>query len=77
MAAAEVRRQLRAATRAWRKLLRRRIKPVTALRVFGRSCWKIIQLLSRLSLLVIGGSVVAVLMVLIRLVLKIRGAKAG
>ena len=77
MAKAEIRRQLRVTARAWRKLTMRRIKPLTAVRLCGRSCWKITLLLSRLSVLVIGGSVVALLMVVVRLIVKLRGSGSG
>ena len=65
------------AARAWRKLLRRRIKPSTALHVVGRSCLKTLQLFSRLSLLVIGGSIVAVLMIVVRVASRLFRSKAG
>jgi len=77
LAKAEIKRQLRVTVRAWRKLMLRRIKPTTALRLCARSCWKIARLLSRLSLLVVGGGVVALLVVLARLVTKLRGTRPG
>ncbi len=77
LAKAEIKRQLRVTVRAWRRLMLRRIKPTTAIRLCGRSCWKITLLLSRLSLLVIGGSVVALLVVSARLITKLRGFRSG
>jgi len=77
LAKAEIKRQLRVTVRAWRKLMMRRIAPTTALRLCARSCWKITRLLSRLSLLVVGGSVVALLVVLARVVSKLRGFGSG
>ncbi len=77
MAVVEIKRQIRVSARAWRKLLRRRIKPAIATRVLMRSCLKVTHALSLLTLLVIGASIVATLMVSTRLVFKLRNAKFG
>ena len=75
MAVVEIKRQMRVSARAWRKLLHRRIKPVIAARVLLRSCLKVTHALSLLTLVVIGGSIVATLMISTRLVFKLRSLK--
>lgn len=75
MAVVEIRRQVRVTARAWRKLLRRRISPAIAFRVFIRSCGKALHALSLLMILVVGGSVVVVLMLMTRLFYRLRGSR--
>jgi len=72
MAVAEVKRQVRAMTRAWRKLLRRRIHPSIALRLVLRNCRKVLHAVSLLTLLIVGGSIVAALMLTTRLFFRLR-----
>ncbi len=74
MAVVEIKRQMRVTSRAWRKLLRRQIKPAVAFRVISRSCLKVLHALSLLTLLIVGGSIIATLMVSTRLVFKLRKA---
>jgi len=75
MAVAEVKRQVRAITRAWRKLLRRRIHPTVALRLVLRSCGKVLHAVSLLTLLIVGGSIVAALMLTTRLFFRLRNLR--
>jgi len=75
MAVVEIRRQVRATSRAWRNLLRRRIHPSIALRLIIRSCGKVLHAVSLLTLLVIGGSIVAALMLITRLFFRLRDSR--
>jgi len=77
MAVAGIKRQARIATRAWRRLLQRRISPVVAFRLFVRSCARITHALFLLALFIIGGGIVALLMVTTRLFFRAREYKAS
>jgi len=79
MAIKEIRRQFRVTGRAWRKMVRRDIKPYVAFGIFLRSGKRILRALATFTLLVIGGGIFATLFVSTRLICKLRrsGDRAG
>jgi len=72
MAIREIKRQCRLTGRAWRKMVRRDIKPYIAFGIFLRSGKRILRALATFTLLVIGGGIFATLFISTRLVCKLR-----
>jgi len=79
MAIKEIRRQCRLTGRAWRKMVRRDIRPTVAFGLFLRSGKRILRALATFTLLVIGGGIFATLFVSTRLVCRLRrsGDRSG
>jgi len=75
LAVVEIRRHIRVSARAWRKLLRRGIKPSVAFLVFVRSLGKISRIVARLMLLLIGGGMVGLLVLFTRIFYKLRNSQ--
>lgn len=73
MARSKVARHIRSIRRAALRLRRRRIKPVVAMRLIGRSCWRIAHAIVVLILFLIVAATVLTIMASGTTVRKLRG----